>query len=130
MIRTGIIGMGKVGKIRASEIKKNPNTELTAVFDINKKAMENSGARKCHSLDELLNLPIDAVFICAYNHVNAEYTRKALEKDKHVFCEKPPARTSKELEQVIEVEAESGKILKYGFNHRYHYSVMEAKKNR
>ena len=28
----------------------------------------------------------------------------------------------------MEAETKSEKILKYGFNHRYHYSVIEAKK--
>ncbi|MCW1867282.1 gfo/Idh/MocA family oxidoreductase, partial [Campylobacter jejuni] len=58
----------------------------------------------------------------------AEYTKKHYWTKKHVFCEKPPAKTSKELQEVIKVEQNSRMILKYGFNHRYHYSVMEAKK--
>ncbi|MCK4944378.1 MAG: Gfo/Idh/MocA family oxidoreductase [Candidatus Aminicenantes bacterium] len=128
MIRFGIVGLGKMGKIRAREIEKNPDTEIGAVFDINEKEMGASGARKCHGLDELLDLPIDAVFVCTYNNVNAEYTIKALEKGKHVFCEKPPARSSSEMEKVIQAEKRSGKTLKYGFNHRYHYSIIEAKK--
>jgi predicted dehydrogenase len=128
MIRVGIVGMGKMGKIRAREIKRNPDTELVAVLDTDKKALQDIGVKHCHSLDELLDFPLDAVFISAYNHVNAEYTIRALEKNKHVFCEKPPARTSMELEKVIETESTKGKVLKYGFNHRYHYSVMEAKK--
>jgi predicted dehydrogenase len=45
-----------------------------------------------------------------------------------VFCEKPPAHTTKELEKVMQAEKKSNKILKYGFNHRLHYSVIEAKK--
>jgi predicted dehydrogenase len=35
---------------------------------------------------------------------------------------------SKEMLKVITAEKKSGKVLKYGFNHRYHYSIMEAKK--
>ena len=33
-----------------------------------------------------------------------------------------------EMNLVLEQEKISGKILKYGFNHRYHYSVKEAKR--
>jgi len=36
--------------------------------------------------------------------------------------------TSKEMRKVIETEKKTGNVLKYGFNHRFHYSVMEAKK--
>ena len=59
----------------------------------------------------------------------AEYTVKALNRDIHVFCEKPPARSTKELIEVKKhIENKPDIVLKYGFNHRYHYSVIEAKK--
>ena len=45
-----------------------------------------------------------------------------------MFCEKPPARNANELQSVLDAEQESGLVLKYGFNHRLHYSVVEAKK--
>lgn len=128
MIKVGIAGFGKIGQIRALEISKNSNTVLKAVFDIKKPSSLDSSIVFCNSFEELLAQDIDAVFICTFNNVLADYTTKALNAGKHVFCEKPPARTSQELLSVIEVEKNSNLILKYGFNHRYHYSVMEAKK--
>jgi len=45
----------------------------------------------------------------------------------HVFCEKPPGRNVEDIYKVIDVEKQcSDKKLMYGFNHRYHDSVMEA----
>jgi len=120
--------MGKMGRIRASEILKNPHTELKAICDIDSKNMKEFEVKTCKNVDELLALPLEAVFICTYNNVNSEYTIKALKKGVHVFCEKPPATSAQEVKKVIEVERQSKKKLKYGFNHRYHYSVMEAKK--
>jgi predicted dehydrogenase len=128
MLKVGIAGFGKIGQIRALEISKNNNTVLKAVFDIKKPSSLDSNIVFCNSFEELLAQDIDAVFICTFNNVLADYTTKALNAGKHVFCEKPPARTSQELLSVIEVEKNSNLILKYGFNHRYHYSVMEAKK--
>lgn len=128
MLKVGIAGFGKIGQIRALEISKNNNTVLKAVFDIKKPSSLDSNIVFCNSFEELLSQDIDAVFICTFNNVLADYTTKALNAGKHVFCEKPPARTSQELLSVIEVEKNSNLILKYGFNHRYHYSVMEAKK--
>lgn len=127
MIGVGIAGFGKIGKIRADEIEANPNVRLVAGFDVN--PIDHPGDfKQCDSFEELLNAGIEVVFVCAYNNVAAEYTIKALQAGKHVFCEKPPARTTTELQEVLKAEAGSGKVLKYGFNHRYHYSVMEAKK--
>jgi predicted dehydrogenase len=128
MLKIGIAGFGKIGQVRALEISKNSNTTLIAIYDIKKPNKLDEDIIFCTSFEELLNQDIDAVFVCAFNDVLADYTTKALKAGKHVFCEKPPARTSQELESVIAIEKESGKVLKYGFNHRYHYSVMEAKK--
>ncbi len=128
MLKIGIAGFGKIGQIRANEIFKNEHTILKAIFDINKPSNIDNEIIFCTSFDELLTQDIDAVFICTFNNVLAEYTTKALKAGKHVFCEKPPARTSEELKSVIETEKNTNLILKYGFNHRYHYSVMEAKK--
>lgn len=127
MIKFGIAGFGKIGQIRADEILKRSDTTLVSGYDVNK-INYKADFQHCKSFDELLSTDIDAVFVCAYNNVAAEYTMKALAAGKHVFCEKPPARNTEELKKVLEVESESGKVLKYGFNHRYHYSVMEAKK--
>jgi len=128
MLKIAIAGFGKIGQLRAKEILKNSNTKLKAVFDIKKPSKLDENIIFCNSFDNLLTQDIDVVFICTYNNVLADYTTKALKAGKHVFCEKPPARTSEELLSVIEIEKRSGLILKYGFNHRYHYSVMEAKK--
>lgn len=128
MIKVAIAGFGKIGQVRAREINKNEHTELVAIYDINKPEKIDNNIKFCESFEELLSQDIDAVFVCAFNDVLANYTTLALKAGKHVFCEKPPARTSQELEEVIKVEKNSGKILKYGFNHRYHYSVIEAKK--
>lgn len=128
MIKVAIAGFGKIGQVRAKEINKNEHTELVAIYDINKPEKIDSNIKFCESFEELLSEDIDAVFVCAFNDVLANYTTLALKAGKHVFCEKPPARTSQELKDVIKIEKSSGKILKYGFNHRYHYSVIEAKK--
>ena len=128
MIKVGIAGFGKIGQVRAMELAKNKHTEVVAVFDIKKPEILDEKIKFCNSYEELLSQDIDAIFVCAFNNVLADYTTLALKSNKHVFCEKPPARTSEELKSVIETEQESNLVLKYGFNHRYHYSVIEAKK--
>ncbi len=128
MLKVAIAGFGKMGQIRAEEIRKNSQTELVAIFDINTPENISDKVKICSTYDDLLENDLDIMFICAFNDVNAEYTKKALEKGLHVFCEKPPARNTKELQTVLEVEEKTGLVLKYGFNHRLHYSVIEAKK--
>lgn len=123
-----ISGYGRMGKIRAEQIEKNPLTKLTHVHDVNKDNIDRSDIVICNSYDEILSSNIDAVFIAGYVKNAAEYTIKALNAGKHVFCEKPPAMNLNEIREVKRVVDNSDKVLKYGFNHRFHYSVMEAKK--
>ena len=44
---------------------------------------------------------IDIVFISLPNQFAANATKLSLEKGLHVFCEKPPAKTLAELEEVF-----------------------------
>lgn len=130
MINIAIIGMGKIGKTRAQTIKANKTTKLIAAYDVDANQLnEFDDILKCENVDDIFKIEdLDAVIICTFNKYAPLYTIQALKNDLHVFCEKPPARTSKEMKEVIEVEATKDLILKYGFNHRYHHSVMEAKK--
>ena len=126
MIRIGIAGFGKIGQLRAEILSKREDVILTSVYDVDQPENLNADITFYKSYDELLKSGIDAVFICAYNTVLAEYTAKALDYGLHVFCEKPPAMKTEELDVVFDSLKNSQKVLKYGFNHRYHYSVLEA----
>ena len=128
MLRIGIAGYGKIGQIREAAINKLNSAEVVAIYDVNMPGTVNGNIVVCASYEELLEQNLDAIFVCAFNNVLAEYTILALNRGIHVFCEKPPARNTSELITVIETEKNTSQILKYGFNHRYHYSVMEAKK--
>jgi len=130
MINIAIIGMGKIGKVRAQTVKNNNHTKLIAAFDVDSSQLDDfSDIIKCDNVDDIFKVKgLDAVIICTFNKYAPDYTIRALEANLHVFCEKPPARTSKEVKDVIEVENKTNLILKYGFNHRYHHSVIEAKK--
>lgn len=127
MIRFGIIGFGKMGQIRAEAIRDNPLTQIYAVMEPTATALPE-GVKRYTTASALLEDPdIDAVFICTPNHLNKSLTLEALNRGKHVFCEKPPAFTAADVQEIIEVEQRSGKKLMYGFNHRHHDSILKAK---
>ena len=128
MIRVGIAGFGKIGQLRFQILSKHEGFEVVSILEKNKEATIPEGIRRSESYSDLLDQNLDAVIICAFNDVLAEYTIEALKKNIHVFCEKPPARTVEELGLVSKVYSEGSLVLKYGFNHRYHYSVIEAKR--
>jgi predicted dehydrogenase len=127
-LKIGIAGYGKMGQIRDKTIQESNEAQVTAIYDVENHKHSDNRIKLCDSYQELLDSDVDAVVISVYVNVAAEYAIKALNAGKHVFCEKPPSINSKEMQKVIEAEKISKKVLKYGFNHRFHYSVMEAKK--
>jgi predicted dehydrogenase len=79
--------------------------------------------------DQIINnSEIDAIFICTPNYMNKPLTIQSLKAGKHVFCEKPPAFTAKDVDEIQVVEKEANKVLMYGFNHRHHDSIKKMKK--
>ena len=124
MINVGIIGYGKMGRIRHQVISSIKNAQVDSVYD---PANIITEIEKVQSPDQIIKNPkIDAVFICTPNYLNKPLTIQILQTGKHVFCEKPPAFTAEDVEKIRTVEKESGKVLMYGFNHRYHESVQDA----
>lgn len=130
-LRVGIAGYGVVGKRRREYIDSHENLITIAVSDINFKADGKfpDGLIFFNNYEKLFNLELDILFVCLPNFLAPEVTISGLKNCLNVFCEKPPGRTVEDIEKVIEVENEFPKlILKYGFNHRYHDSVIEAKR--
>ena len=127
-IKFGIAGYGKMGKIREESLLRSPNAKLISIFEVSDYSHPDKKILHCDSFEELLASDIEALIVSTYVSVAPEYVIRAMESGKHVFCEKPPSMTLQEVEQVIDVEKKTGKVLKYGFNHRFHYSVLEAKK--
>jgi 1,5-anhydro-D-fructose reductase (1,5-anhydro-D-mannitol-forming) len=128
VINAGIIGFGKMGQIRASALKNSNRARILSVYEENILPDDFIGTIS-NSINDIINNPeINAVFICTPNYLNKTLTIQALNAGKHVFCEKPPAFNSHEVEEVIKAEKKSGKKLMYGFNHRHHGSIRHMKK--
>lgn len=126
-IRTGIIGLGKMGRTRAHMIKADGKGEVVLVYDKDK-SIDLDGCPCAENIEALINNPeIDAIFICTPNCFNKSLTIQGLNAGKHVFCEKPPAFSATEVEEIRRVEKLSGKKLMYGFNHRHHTSIKHMK---
>jgi predicted dehydrogenase len=127
-LKVGIIGFGKMGRVRKTAIEECSHLSLVSICDSAIPA-DSSLARYHLARDyrELLETNLGAVFVCTPNAVTAEVVVAALERGKHVFSEKPPGRNLEEVRRILEAEAANPRLkLKFGFNHRYHGSVREA----
>lgn len=129
-IRTAIAGYGKIGQRRKEVMEEHGGYEIVGVCDIRfppEGTRLADGTPAYQNYTELLDLDIDALLVCLPNDVAARVVVAALGRQLHVFCEKPPGRDVADIERVIEAESASPSLkLKYGFNHRYHDSVIKA----
>ena len=129
ILKVGIAGYGVVGKRRKECVDKHPNMELVAVCDriFSNNEFMNDNINYYHSYKALLEEALDVLIVCLTNEIAAEVTISGLKCGLHVFCKKPPGRDVRDIIRVIKVEKKYPKQkLMYGFNHRYHDSVIEA----
>jgi len=129
-INTAIIGFGVVGKRRKRFIETNKNYNLKYISDISlKKNFSKNNINYFQKYNDIFKFKdLDEVLVTLQNYLAPIVTKVALKNKLHVFCEKPPAKSSKDLKKVIILEKKNKSLkLKYGFNHRYHGSTMKAK---
>ena len=132
MYRIGIIGCGKIAQVRhIPEYLANPDTEITALYDLNtgraRSLADRLNASACTSVDELLDADLDAVSVCTSNDSHAEITIRALKKGLDVLCEKPMATRLEDAKAMAEAARESGKVLMIGQNQRLNGTHVRAR---
>ncbi len=126
MLNVGVIGLGKMGRIRVEALARTGRARVVAAYDPAEDGPP--GIPRVGSEEKVIAAPgVEAVFVCTPNHRNKPLTLAALRAGKHVFCEKPPAFTAADVEEIIAVERASGRKLMYGFNHRHHGSIRTMK---
>lgn len=105
-IKFAIVGQGHIGKRHAEMIRRNPEAELVAVCDSADPASLNLGDQPepfYTSLEGMLEAhpEIEVVNICTPNGLHATQSLYALDKGKHVVCEKPMALKKTDGEAMI-----------------------------
>ncbi len=135
-LRVGLIGAGGIarGAHIPNYLKCGDKVELVAVADVAQGTAEQLAKdfeipHVFASYDEMLNqVELDAVSICVPNKFHHGATVAALRAGCHVLCEKPPAMTVEEAEEMQAEAEKSGKYLTYGFHFRHSPEVMALKR--
>jgi predicted dehydrogenase len=127
MINCGIIGFGKMGKIRANAIENTGKGRVALVYDTVR--LLDCPYRVASNPEEIIgSSEINAVFVCTPNAHIPGFCIQALNSGKHVFSEKPPGFNAGQVEEVISAEKDAyDRKLMYGFNHRHHQSIQRMK---
>ena len=127
-IRISIIGLGKMGKIRYNAMLRHGGYEIVSVCDSNPENLRGVKEKAYIDWKQCIDgTKADAVCVCTFNVFIPEIVCYALKKGLHVFSEKPPGRNLADTLMMKEAFEKGDTVLKFGFNHRYHNSVIEAK---
>lgn len=126
-LRVGISGCGLIGNKRAAALR--PGDQLVGVFDTAAEPAaalaESTGARACASFDELLALEPEVVVVAVTHDQLASLSERALHAGAHVLVEKPAGIGVAEVEHLQQAAGEAGRLVKVGFNHRFHPALVE-----
>jgi predicted dehydrogenase len=127
-LRAGIVGYGYMGEIRRLNVESHPDLVLAGIVEPRFTETSAFGAPVFPTYRALLDAGMDVVFVCTPNGLTPEVSIAALQRGCHVFCEKPPGRTVADIEAIRAAEAASpGSKLIFGFNHRHHPGITDAK---
>jgi scyllo-inositol 2-dehydrogenase (NADP+) len=122
-INTAICSFGMSGVVfHAPFIHYHPGFNLHGVWERTKQlaAAKYPGVKTFRSLEELLaDDAVELVIVNTPNYTHYEYTKKALEANKHVIVEKPFTNTVSEGEELIELAKQKGLKLAVFHNRRY-----------
>ena len=131
MIKSGVIGVGHMGKHHARILAEIPECELIGVCDIDKdKGQKIAKEYNCTyhgNIKELLS-KTDAVIIATPTNTHRDITIEALNKGNHVLVEKPISLDLKEADEIITAASRNNLILQVGHIERFNPAILASKK--
>lgn len=131
MIRTAMVGLGKMGLSHLSIVRAHPDIQLVAGCDsmayLTDVLTKYSGL-KCHdNFDRMLEQEsLDALVVATPSKMHAAMVEKALNKGLHVFCEKPFVLDVGDGDRLVALAESKGLVNQVGYHYRFVGAFKEA----
>lgn len=112
-VNLAIVGVGDFGLLHIKAVKQNPQANLAAICSrtpekLKKLCEEYSIPNWFTDLDEMLSLPgLDGVIIATGEDTHYPFTKKAVDRGKHVLLEKPVCLNMRDAHALVELERRS-----------------------
>jgi myo-inositol 2-dehydrogenase / D-chiro-inositol 1-dehydrogenase len=123
MLRLGILGCGRIGKVHAKAAARNPKCRVVAVSDPENEAAvalaEQLGVRALPIADAISTKEVDAVIVCSPTDSHVDYIEAAAWAGKVILCEKPISLSAERIVACLDRIAPTGVPLMVGFNRRF-----------
>lgn len=135
MLRVGIIGAGRIGRVHSESISKYvKGAEIKAISDVKITEelttwAESMGIPAVYDdYKKILQDPeIDAVLVCSSTNTHAPISIEAAQAGKHVFCEKPVDADPIKIREVLNAVDKAGVKFQVGFNRRFDHNFKAIK---
>lgn len=135
MIKVGIIGAGRIGRVHSESISKYvKGAEIKAISDIKVTEELQSWAASMgipHVYDDyrkiLQDPEIDAVLVCSSTNTHTPISIEAAQAGKHIFCEKPVDPNKDKIREVLDVVDKARVKFQVGFNRRFDHNFKAIK---
>ena len=135
MVKIGIIGAGRIGKVHAKAASNLNGAKIIWLADPIAPDLEETAKsmgidKTSKNYKDILNdKEVDAIFICTPTDTHYTISMEALNFGKHVFCEKPVDLELGRVKDVKDLVAKTGKKYMVGFNRRFDHNFMAIKEN-
>lgn len=131
MIRTAMIGLGKMGLSHLAILRAHPSLELVAGCDstayLTDILTKYSGLKCYDNFDRMLEQePLDALVVATPSKLHAAMVEKALNRGLHVFCEKPFVLDLTDGEKLVSLAESKGLVNQVGYHYRFVGAFKEA----
>jgi predicted dehydrogenase len=124
MIKTGIIGLGKMGLSHCAIINAHPDLDLVAVCDMSSlvlEVMNKYAGLKCYNdyRKMILENELECLFVATPTKLHADMVLFAMENNLHVFCEKPFSLTLDQGKKMLELARKNKLVNQVGYHNRF-----------
>ncbi|MBC7737275.1 MAG: inositol 2-dehydrogenase [Candidatus Saccharibacteria bacterium] len=132
VLRFGLLGAGRIGKVHAKAIFADAGAMLVAVADAMAPAAEAIAMQyggEVGRIDAILAAAdIDAVVICTPTDTHADLIEAFAKAGKAIFCEKPIDLSIARVKACLAVVRQTKAVLMVGFNRRFdpHFAAVKA----
>jgi len=132
-VKWGIIGPGKIAHRFADGLKETSSGKLVSIASKTQDRRSLFGDKyyidpslRFENYDEIIQSPeVDAIYISTPHTLHAEWTIKAVNKGKHVLCEKPGAINYIEGKKIIDAVKSADVFYMEGFMYRCHPQITK-----
>lgn len=129
-LKVGVIGAGSVAQAFHIPALRASGHDFVGVCDPKQEALNaclNLGLGQTQLFTDrakFLGQGLDAVSVCVPNAFHREVTIACLEAGVNVLCEKPPAMSAAEVQEMIDAAEKAEKTLTWQFNNRFRPEVQ------